>query len=132
LSENQNKIEDTPPAANPKADGDVGFVARIEKAFKEALNIKFKEVDRDIDARIKAQVEQLELESERKLRAALGVEEDPVVHQSDLVAAIRKAFLEFSGAKNQAPAATEKAGPAGNQPDDPFDALEKLAIAGAQ
>ena len=124
MSENQNKIEDTPPAANPKADGDVGFVARIEKAFKE--------VDRDIDARIKAQVEQLELESERKLRAALGVEEDPVVHQSDLVAAIRKAFLEFSGAKNQAPAATEKAGPAGNQPDDPFDALEKLAIAGAQ
>ena len=135
MTDENKKLEDTPPAANNKADGgkteDLAFMGRLEKAFSEALEIKFKAMETKVNEMIDAKLGEVQIEAERKLRAALGVEKDPVVHHSDLVAALRKAALEANGGKNQAPAATDKAGQ-NDKPEDPFEALEKAATAGAQ
>ena len=136
LSENKPKTPvETPPAApapeqkaDAKTEGD--FIGRMQKAFDEALEIKLKAMEKKFDEMIEAKLGQLTLEAEKKLRASLGVEVDPVVHQSDLTTALRKALVEMNGKKDQAPPATEKAGPQGDKKDeDPFEALEKAAIA---
>jgi hypothetical protein len=59
---------------------------------------------------------------EQALRKGFGLEQDPAVHQSDLIAAIRKAKLEVNDSGKKTVASTEKAGPEGNsKPINPID-----------
>jgi len=103
---------------------DIAFSQRLEKAFNEALELKLKGMEKKFDEMIDAKLKALEIEAEHVLRKGLGVEQDPVVHTSDLIREIRKATL--ANAEKTTPTSVEKAGPEGNkEPSSPFDAMLK-------
>lgn len=106
--------------SEPKKEEQPAFTDRLQKAFDEALDLKLKAMEKRFDEMIDTKLKALEIEAEHALRKGLGVEADPVIHQSDLISAIRKASLENSE-KTRAPAATEKASPDGNKTVDPID-----------
>lgn len=103
---------------------ELGFEQRVENVIKEVLDAKFKALDTRIDTMIETHLKAKEVEVEQALRKSFGVEQDPVVHKSDLIAAIRKAATENTE-KERSPAAQEKASPDGNQKPDQLDELFK-------
>ena len=115
------------PAATAKAD--ITFEQRIENVIKDVLDVKLKALDTRIDTMIEAHLKAKEVEVEHALRKSFGTEADPVIHQSDLIAAIRKASLEATEPNKKTPATVEKAGPEGNKPQSPLDiAFSKYGV----
>jgi hypothetical protein len=112
-----------------KESTEMGFEQRIEAVIKDVLDVKFKALDLRIDKMIDDKLREKEIEVEKGLRKSFGVETDPVIHQSDLVAALRKAALATGGEEKRSPAGVEKAGPDGNTPENPF--AKKLKEFGA-
>ena len=97
------------------AQKEVDDLAKI-KAFDEARAKAF-------DEKFAAYKAETEKSDEEVLRRFLGVNKDETLKMSDvpkLLTALRKASLEKTE-KERGPAATEKAGPEGNKPEDPID-----------
>ena len=122
-------MAETKPSENPAApiekaiaDGTGTLEKRIEAVINEYVQKAVSNLEKNIDTMISNQLAAKEIEVEKALRKGLGLENDPAVHQSDLIAAIRKATLE--NAEKRSPAASTKAsGPEGNQPSDPIDKM---------
>lgn len=110
--------ETKPTETIPKATE--AFTERLQKAFDEAITLKLSEMETKFNTMIETKLAALEIEAEQVLRKGLGVEQDPVIHKSDLIAAIRKATVENTE-KQKATAASEKASPLGNIELDPID-----------
>lgn len=108
------------PLEKAVTQNDLGFEQRMEKLMMEVFDAKFKAFETKIDTKLDDLLKTKEIEMEQALRKGFGLEQDPVIHKSDLIAAIRKAATE-NAEKERAPAATIKGGPDGNKPLDPFD-----------
>lgn len=124
----KENLTETPKTETPSAEAkastaEFNLTQRIEAVIKDALESKLKAMEANIDAKIEAILKAKEVEVEQALRKGLGVESDPVIHQSDLISAIRKASLETAETAKKTPAATEKAGPEGNKPTNQIDAI---------
>jgi len=109
------KKEETPSATEKAAT----FEQRIENVIKDVLDVKLKALDLRIDKIIEDKLSAKEIEVEHALRKTFGTETDPVIHVSDLKAELRKMTLD--NVEKRSPAATEKAAPEGNKPQDPID-----------
>jgi hypothetical protein len=122
---NEEKGECTMPTAAAEAKAiDFNLTQRIEHVIKEVVDKKLDALEKAIDLKIDTLLKGKEIEMEQALRKGFGLDNDPVIHQSDLVAAFRKAALENTE-KQRAPAASEKAGPEGNLSEDPFEKMLK-------
>jgi hypothetical protein len=115
------------PTAEIKAETEaLNLTQRIEAVIKDVLEAKIKALELNMDKKIDDLLKSKEVEMEQALRKGFGLEQDPVIHQSDLITAIRKAQLEATPPEKRSPAATPKAGPEGNKPaGDALDALFK-------
>ena len=107
---------------------DFNLTQRIEAVIKDVFNLKIAALEKRMDNKIEELLKGKEVEMEQALRKGFGLDTDPVIHQSDLVSAIRKAALENAETGKRTPAPTEKAGPDGNKTADPFDAAVEKAI----
>jgi len=117
----------TMPAPEQKAVKDLNLTERIEAVIKDVLDLKLSALEKAMDTKIEDILKAKEVEMESALRKGFGLDNDQVIHQSDLVAAIRKAALENAETAKRTPAPKEKAGPDGTaSPQDAFDkAVEK-------
>jgi hypothetical protein len=115
--------EENKPAIEQKEE-EFSLEKRIENVIKDVLEVKLKALEASMDKKIEEILKTKEVEMEQALRKGFGLEQDPVIHQSDLVTALRKAALEKTD-NTRSPAAAEKAGPEGNKPKDPFDEMMK-------
>jgi hypothetical protein len=107
-------------------DIDFNLTQRIESVIKDVFSIKIAALEKRMDEKIEELLKGKEVEMEQALRKGFGLDNDPVIHQSDLVAALRKAALDNTEPNKKTPAPKEKAGPDGNTQKDSFDAaLEK-------
>jgi ribosome-associated translation inhibitor RaiA len=108
----------------------IGLEQRIEKAVNEYVEKKiegrFATLEKALDEKVDAILKAKEIEVEKALRKGFGLETDPVMHQSDIIAYMRKVELEKAETLKKTPAAIEKAGPegAGTAPN-PIDNLMK-------
>lgn len=124
---NEETGECTMPEASAEAKAkkiDFNLTQRIESVIKDVVDQKLDALEKAIDVKIETLLKGKEIEMEQALRKGFGLEQDPVIHQSDLVSALRKAALEKTE-NTRSPAAAEKAGPEGNKPEDPFDKMLK-------
>lgn len=117
----ENKTESA--QATAKAE-EFSLEKRIETVIKDVLEVKLKALEVAMDKKIEDILKNKEIEMEQALRKGFGLEQDPVIHQSELITALRKAALEKTD-NTRSPAATEKAGPEGNKPEDPYDKMMK-------
>lgn len=137
MSEKEEKksgddLQSKPDAALVKAvaDGNLSLEQRIMKVMDDVVSTKIKALEAKLDVKIDDILKAKEVEMEHALRRGFGLENDPVIHQSDLVAALRKAALDQGAVEKRAPESKEKAGPEGSQPEDPFDAAVKAKFSG--
>ena len=107
------------PLEKAAADGVISLEKRIETVITEYVNKAVGDLEKKIDTMIDTQFKAKEIEVEQALRKGLGIENDPVIHRSDLASALRKASLE--NVEKRSPAAAEKAAPEGNKTSDPLD-----------
>ncbi len=111
------------PKAEEKAT-DLNLTQRIEKVIKDVLDVKLKALEATMDKKIEDILKSKEVEMEQALRKGFGLDNDPVIHQSDLIAAIRKASLETADTDKRTPppeASVKSTGPEGNKSPNPFE-----------
>ncbi len=105
---------------------DFNLTQRIDGVIRDVLENKLTALEKALDEKIETILKGKEIEMEAALRKGFGLDNDPVIHQSDLVAAIRKAQLTEADTDKRTPApdaTTKSAGPEGNAPE--LTALEK-------
>jgi len=107
---------------------DFNLTQRIEGVIKDVFSLKIAALEKRMDEKIEELLKGKEVEMEQALRKGFGLDSDPVIHQSDLVAAIRKASLETSTPAKKTPAPIEKGGPDPKGSKDPFDQAVEKAI----
>jgi hypothetical protein len=83
------EAEQTPPSSEEK-----GLVQKIEAVITEAMEAKFKVLEKRIETRMAAIVKDKEDEAVKALRKGLGLEQDPVVHLSEIEGMVRKIVLD--------------------------------------
>jgi hypothetical protein len=133
MSEKSNSAPATDKAAleDAVAKGTVTLEQRIMGVMEDVVNTKIAALEKALDEKIDGILKSKEIEMEQALRKGFGLENDPVIHESDLIAALRKASLAESGdvgKRTPAPAATAKSGepkPADQKSDNPFEAKLK-------
>jgi hypothetical protein len=126
LTEEKNSEADKKIVEKAAAATEQGLMQRIESVIHDVLEQKLgKAFDVRVDKMIEEKLKAKEIEVEAGLRKGFGLENDPVIHQSDLVAALRKAALDQTESQKRTPAPTEKGGPEGNMPEDEFDKAVK-------
>jgi len=105
-----------------KQAADKNLIDRITEVVEEVMKSKLATFEKTIDGKIEAIIKTKEAEVELALRKSFGLENDPVVHMSEMIAAVRKASLENAdaGKRTPAPDKLEKANPDGNAPANPF------------
>lgn len=105
------------------------LMERIMKVMEDVMTAKLDALEKSLDAKIDAIVKSKEAEVELALRKGFGLEQDPVVHMSDLIGAIRKATLEQAETQKRTPAPVEKGGPEGTEKPSPLeDLLTKYGV----
>lgn len=85
---------------------------RILNVMEDALNKKLEAFEKKIDEKIDTILKSKEVEVEQALRKGFGLEQDPVVHMSDLVSYGRKIALEKAEPDKRTPG-KEGGGPEG-------------------
>lgn len=114
----ENKIAEN-PATTTKAE--MNLEERVMKVMEDVFDVKIKALETKIDAKIDELLKAKEIEMEAALRKGFGLDNDPTMHKSDMIAFFRKTQLENAEAQKKTPAATEKAGPEGNKSGNPID-----------
>lgn len=115
--------------AKPKPEGeakstDKALTDRILDVVGEAMTKKLADFEKKMDEKLDNILKAKEIEVERALRKGFGLEEDPVVHMSDLITYGRKLALEKAETGKRTPG-KEEAGPEGTSKEHPVDALFK-------
>lgn len=91
---------------------------RIMGVVEEVMMAKLDAFEKKIDGKIDVLLKSKEVEIEQALRKGFGLEQDPVVHMSDLIAYGRKAALEKADTGKRTPAPEGAPGPEGNVKPD--------------
>jgi len=126
------EIKDSKNLEKATADASIGLEKRIENVFTELVEKKFAALEKRLDEKIEGILATKEVEVEHALRKGFGLDTDPVIHQSDLISAIRKAQLEVSPTEKKTPAPNplEKTSPDGTKPEDWLSKMEKNILGG--
>ncbi len=103
-------LQSKPDAALVKAvaDGNLTLEQRIMNVMKDVVETKVKALEVELDKKIDDILKAKEVEMEHALRKGFGLENDPVIHQSDLIAALRKAALDQGTGEKRTPVPKEK------------------------
>jgi hypothetical protein len=96
---------------------------RVMKVMEDVFDVKIKALEAKIDGKIDELLKAKEVEMEQALRKGFGLENDPTIHKSDMIAFFRKAQLEATESQKKTPAALEKAGPEGSKSTNPIDQI---------
>lgn len=126
MTETDKKPE---PAPIAKAE-DPTLIDRILHVVEDVMKAKMDNFEKKIDDKIDAILKTKEVEVEKALRKGFGLENDPVVHMSDLIEYGRKQALEKAETGKRTPASETPAGPEGNTPQNPIDELFEKAKKG--
>jgi len=129
----EKKVETTVIEAVEK--GNLNLEQRIMGVMKDVIDAKIKALELALDTKIEEILKSKEIEMEQALRKGFGLDVDPVIHQSDLISAIRKAQLAEgdTGKRTPAPEAlTKSTGPDGNLPENKFEKMVKDFEGGKQ
>ena len=103
--------------------GNLNLEQRIMGVMQDVFDTKIKALEVRIDEKIDELLKTKEVEMEQALRKGFGLENDPTIHKSDMIAFFRKAQLESTTSQKKTPAAIEKAGPAGSKSTNPLDQM---------
>ena len=101
--------------------GNLNLEQRIMGVMQDVFDTKIKALEVRIDEKIDELLKAKEIEMEQALRKGFGLENDPTIHKSDMIAFFRKAQLESAESQKKTPAALEKAGPSGSKLGNPID-----------
>jgi len=105
----------SPPAASEAVKSkDAPLIDRIMNVMSDVMNKKLGDFEKKIDAKIDTILKGKEVEIEQALRKGFGLENDPVVHMSDLIEHGRKLALAKTDTDKRTPASETPAGPDGN------------------
>jgi len=111
-SEDQTLFDRVMKVMKEVRDSDLAMFQKKLESFEAKL-------DEKIDGILKAK----EVEVEQALRKGFGLEQDPVVHMSDMISAIRKASLEHAETEKRTPGPENKPGPEGTVTPSALDKL---------
>jgi len=98
-------------AVTPASAAEKSFMDRIIGVMQELVTKKFSEFEKAMDDKIAQILAQKELEVEQGLRKSLGLQEDPVVTQSQLIGQVRKMLLEANAPEKRSPTAATSTTP---------------------
>jgi len=101
----------TAPGTTPASAAEKSFMDRIIGVMQELVTKKFSEFEKAMDDKIAQILAQKELEVEQGLRKSLGLQEDPVVTQSQLIGQVRKMLLEANAPEKRSPTAATSTTP---------------------
>ena len=101
-------------------------LAAIEKTLEDKVDAMEKRFDGKIEKSLSAK----EIEMERALRKGFGLESDPVIHMSDLIAYGRKGALEKADTGKRTPAKEGEKGPEGTVATDSISKMFENARKG--
>jgi len=96
---------------------------RIMGVMKDVIDTKLSALEKALDLKIDALLKAKEVEVEKALRKGFGLEQDPVVHMSDLIEHGRKLALEKADTGKRTPAPETPLGPEGNTQPTPIDEI---------
>jgi len=115
---------ETAPTETPAIKAtDAPLIDRIMNVMSEVMNKKLGDFEKKIDAKIDVILKGKEVEIEQALRKGFGLENDPVVHMSDLIEHGRKLALAKAETDKRTPGAETPAGPEGNVKLSPVDQM---------
>lgn len=108
--------ETTTPATEGEAikGKDASLIDRVMNVMQDVMEKKLGDFEKKIDAKIDVILKGKEVEIEQALRKGFGLENDPVVHMSDLIEHGRKLALAKTDTGKRTPGAETSAGPEGN------------------
>ena len=135
MTEQNNKPEATATQKLDKTieksvtDGE-SLLDRVMNVLEDVMKAKMADFEKKVDDKIDTILKSKEIEVEHALRKGFGVENDPVIHMSDLVAYGRKSALETAETGKRTPTAETPAGPEGNVELSPVDTLFEKAKKG--
>lgn len=120
----------TPTPAIQEPTTEKSLIDRIMGVVEDVMKAKLTEFEKKIDTKIDTLLKTKEVEVEQALRKGFGLENDPVVHMSDLIAHGRKLGLETSAPEKRSPATSPTPGPEGIQKagDNEIDKLFDEAV----
>jgi hypothetical protein len=123
----------TDPKTLEKAvnEGNIALEQRIMNVMKDVFDAKIASLEKAMDEKIDTLLKTKEVELEQALRKGFGLENDPVIHMSDMIAYGRKQALEKGETDKRTPAPETPAGPDGNVEPNQIDELFKKAKTGA-
>ena len=90
------------------------LIDRIMNVMSEVMNKKLSDFEKKIDGKIDTILKGKEVEIEQALRKGFGLENDPVVHMSDMIEYGRKLALDKAETAKRTPGAETPGGPDGN------------------
>ena len=96
---------------------------RIFGVMEDVMTKKLGEMEKRMDEKIETILKAKEIEVEKALRKGFGLEQDPVVHMSDLIEHGRKLALEKADTGKRTPAPETPLGPEGNTQPTPIDEI---------
>lgn len=126
MTEEQKKPEQAKPTETPiekAVKEEKSLEQRIFGVMEDVMNKKLGEMEHRMDEKIETLLKAKEVEVEKALRKGFGLEEDPVIHMSDLIAYGRKNALEKAETDKRTPAPETPLGPEGNVQPTPIDEL---------
>lgn len=126
MSENKPKdakpVEQKPMEKEAKPE-ELTLMARITAVIEDVMKSKLDTFEKKIDEKIEAILKSKEVEVEAALRKGFGLEQDPVVHMSDMIEYGRKIALEKADTGKRTPAKEGGATPEGNLSTNPIDKM---------
>jgi len=99
------------------------LMTRITAVIEDVMKTKLDAFEKKIDEKIEGILKTKEIEVEAALRKGFGLEQDPVVHMSDMITYGRKMALEKADTGKRTPGKEGEKGPEGTASTNPIDKM---------
>jgi len=117
------KTETTPAEKEAKIEDAAPLIDRIMGVMSDVMTKKLDDFEKKIDTKIDGILKTKEVEIEQALRKGFGLEQDPVVHMSDMITYGRKMALEKADTGKRTPGKEGEKGPEGTASTNPIDKM---------
>jgi len=117
------KTETAPTEKEAKIEDAAPLIDRIMGVMSDVMTKKLDDFEKKIDGKIETILKSKEVEIEQALRKGFGLEQDPVVHMSDMITYGRKMALEKADTGKRTPAKEGDKGPEGTVATDPISKM---------